>query len=70
MDILIIGFSNLFRTRILPLIDELKFLNSLSVAKYCDQTWGEVSIDIRKPLIKYDDYETALNEFKGEIVYI
>jgi len=70
MELLIIGYSNLFKNRILPLIDDLDFIDGISIAKYSEQSWDETYLRIRKPVKLFDDFESALNGFKGEIAYI
>lgn len=70
MELLIIGYSNLFKNRILPLIDELDFVEKVSIAKYSEQQWDDAYLKIKKPVQLYDDFESALIEFKGSLAYI
>lgn len=70
MDLLIIGYSKLFINRILPILDELDFVESVSIAKFCDQEWSDAYKSIKKPVVLYDDFETALDHFKGNLAYI
>lgn len=70
MELLIIGYSNLFKNRILPIIDELDFIDSVSIAKYSQQDWDDVYKNINKPVKLYDDYESALANYKGNLAYI
>lgn len=64
---LFLGYSNLIKARILPILNRLP-IKSCSIAKYEGQDWddweGLSSID------KYDTYEEGLNNFKGELVYV
>ena len=39
MDLLIIGYSSVFKNRILPLINRMSFIDSISIAKYEGQSW-------------------------------
>ena len=70
MELLIIGYSNLFKNRILPILDELDFIDSISIAKYSKQDWDDVYKNINKPVKLYEDYQTALQQFNGNIAYI
>lgn len=70
MELLIIGYSNLFKNRILPLIDELEFVEKVSIAKFSEQAWDDTYLKIKKTVQIYDDFDSAINEFKGELAYI
>ncbi len=70
MELLIIGYSNLFKNRILPIIDELDFIKSVSIAKYSKQTWDDTYKIINKPVTLYDNFENALDNFNGKLAYI
>jgi NDP-hexose-3-ketoreductase len=70
MELLIIGYSNLFKSRILPLIDALDFVEKVTIAKFSEQPWDDTYLKIKKPVQLYDDFDSALNEFKGDLAYI
>lgn len=70
MELLIIGYSNLFKNRILPLIDELDFVERVSIAKFSEQAWDDTYQKIKKPVKVYDDFDSAINDFDGELAYI
>lgn len=70
MEILVIGYSNLFKNRILHLIDELEFIDKISIAKYSAQNWDEAYKSICKPVTLYDDFDSALDNFQGDLAYI
>jgi dTDP-3,4-didehydro-2,6-dideoxy-alpha-D-glucose 3-reductase len=63
--ILFIGYSNLLRKRILPIIDKIPF-TKISVAKHELQNWETDDISF----IKYDNYEDAFNQCTPDIIYI
>jgi len=70
MNLLIIGYSKLFINRILPLIDELSFIESVSIAKFSEQEWTDSYKTIKKNVVLYDNFEVALEKFNGELAYI
>ena len=70
MELLIIGYSNLFKNRILPIIDELDFIQSVSIAKYSKQYLDDSYKKIKKQVTLYDDFESALENFNGNLAYI
>ncbi len=63
--ILFIGYSNLLRKRILPILQNVGF-DSISVAKHQSQQWDEENI----PFTKYDCFEDGFNQYDADIVYI
>jgi predicted dehydrogenase len=70
MKLLLIGYSNVFKNRIIPVIDRLDFIDSVCIAKYQDQNWDDVYQSIGKPVILYDDYISAINHCKANLVYV
>ena len=70
MDLLIIGYSSVFKNRILPLINRMSFIDSISIAKYEGQSWDNDYKVIVKPVKVYDNYKSALNEFKSGLAYV
>ena len=50
MEILIIGYSNLFKNRIIPVINELTFIKKVSIAKFAQQEWDDKYKSISKPV--------------------
>ncbi len=70
MNLLIIGYSRLFINRILPIIDELSFIESVSIAKFIEQGWNDAYKAIKKPVVLYDDFDTAIDQFRGELAYV
>lgn len=70
MEILIIGYSNLFKNRIISVINELAFIEKVSIAKFAQQEWDDKYKSISKPVELYDDYESAISEFRGNLTYI
>lgn len=65
--ILFLGYSNLIKVRILPILNRLP-IKSCSIAKYESQDWDDW--DGLSTVDKYDTYEEGLNNFKGELVYV
>ena len=70
MKILIIGYSNLFKNRILPLLDKLDFIESVCIGKYKDQEWDNSLKSITKPIKLFNDYETAISNSRADLAYI
>ena len=65
--ILFLGYSNLIKARILPILSRLS-IKSYSIAKYEGQDWDDW--DGLNTIDKYNTYEEGLNNFKGELVYV
>ena len=70
MKILFIGYSNVFKKRILPILDKLEFIDSVSIAKFIDQKWDDDYKSISKPVELFDNYEDAISKSKASIAYI
>lgn len=68
MKILFIGYSNLLKARILPVLNHTPF-DEVSIAKYAGQEWDEVALN-NKVLTRYDSFEEGLEHYDGELVYI
>ena len=68
-SILFLGYSNLLKSRILPII-ELLDIQSVSIAKFSEQKWDDELKKYTFPISLYDNYEDALNHFQGNIVYV
>ena len=70
MKILFIGYSNLLKKRILPILDRLDFIDSLSIAKSGKRSWGNVLELTSKPIELFDNYEKAICNSNSSIAYI
>jgi dTDP-3,4-didehydro-2,6-dideoxy-alpha-D-glucose 3-reductase len=70
MKILFIGFSNVLKKRILPILDRLEFIDSISIAKFGDQSWDDSYKSVSKPIDLFDDYDDAIDNSKASIAYI
>lgn len=70
MKILFIGYSNLLKNRILPILDKLEFIDSVCIAKFVDQSWDDTYKSINKPVELYDNYEDAILKSKASLAYI
>lgn len=69
ISILFLGYSNLLKNRIIPILDRLN-LSSVSIAKFEQQEWDDRYKQINLPVTLYDSYEDGLRQFKGDIVYV
>ena len=71
MDILFIGYSSLLKKRILPVLDNLDFIDEISIAKYSDQRWDDHwEKVVKKPVTLYDNYEDGINKSGANLAYI
>lgn len=68
-SILFLGYSNLVKVRILPILAKAGF-TEVSIAKYEGQPWDDDYKKCNLPVTCYDCYEDGLKAFKGDIVYI
>ena len=68
-SILFLGYSNLVKGRILPILSKAGF-TEVSIAKYEGQPWDEDYKKCGLPVKCYDNYEAGLSAFKGDLVYI
>ena len=65
--ILFLGYSNLIKARILPILKSVD-IESYSIAKYEGQDWDDWEGLSR--IEKFDTYEEGLNNFQGDLVYV
>jgi len=70
MKILFLGYSNVFKKRIIPIINNLKFIHSVIIAKYKDQKWDDSYKEINKNLELFDDYDEAFAKSNADLSYI
>lgn len=68
-SILFLGYSNLVKNRILPIVAKAGFTR-IAIAKYAGQPWDDAWQSSPVPVTRYDDYETGLDAFSGEWVYV
>lgn len=68
-SILFLGYSNLVKVRILPILSMAGF-TEVSIAKYVGQPWDDDYKKCGLPVTCYDNYEEGLANFKGNLVYI
>jgi len=68
-SILFLGYSNLVKGRILPIIAKAGF-SEVSIAKYKWQEWDDDYKNCGLPVSCYDSYEDGIKSFKGSVVYI
>ena len=68
-SIMFLGYSNLVKGRILPILKKAGF-TEVSIAKYEGQPWDEDYKNCGLPVTCYDNYEDGLANFKGDVVYI
>ena len=70
MKILFIGYSNVLKTRIFPILDRIDFLSSISISKFNDQIWDDLYKSVSKPILLFDNYDDAICNSKASIAYI
>jgi len=70
MKVLFIGYSNLLKKRIFPILDRINSIDSVEIAKFTTQSWDDEYKCITKPLKLYNEYESAFNISNADIVYI
>ena len=70
MKILFIGYSNLLKKRILPVLDRLDYIDSLSIAKSGNRSWDNILELTSKPIELFDNYEKAICSSNSSIAYI
>ena len=68
-SIMFLGYSNLVKGRILPILSKAGF-TEVTIAKYEGQPWDEDYKKCGLPVTCYDSYEEGLSHFKGDLVYI
>lgn len=68
-SIMFLGYSNLVKGRILPILKKAGF-TEVSIAKYECQPWDEDYKNCGLPVTCYDNYEDGLSNFKGDVVYV
>lgn len=68
-SIMFLGYSNLVKGRILPILKKAGF-TEVSIAKYEGQPWDEDYKNCGLPVTCYDNYEDGLANFKGDVVYV
>jgi len=70
MKLLFIGYSNLLKKRVFPILDRISHIDSVEIAKFKSQSWDDEYKCISKRVKLYDDYESAFNTSKADIAYI
>lgn len=68
-SILFLGYSNLLKARILPILSKAGY-TSVSIAKFVGQDWDEEYKKCPLPVTCYDSYEEGLKHFQGDFVYV
>jgi predicted dehydrogenase len=68
-SILFLGYSNLLKARILPILKSVD-IQSVSIAKFSKQSWDDELKKYDFPIQLFDNYEDALKYFQGNIVYV
>ena len=70
MKILFIGYSNLIKKRIIPILKYLPEIDTVCIAKYALQSWDDEHKQLTQKVELYDDYESAIQYSKAELAYI
>ena len=68
-SIMFLGYSNLVKGRILPILKKAGFAE-VTIAKYEGQPWDEDYHKCGLPVTCFDNYEEGLANFKGDLVYV
>ena len=68
-SILFLGYSNLVKGRILPILSKVG-ITEVSIAKYAGQPWDDDYQKCGLPVTCYDNYEEGLTNYKGNLVYV
>ncbi|MGV8135444.1 MAG: Gfo/Idh/MocA family protein [Mangrovibacterium sp.] len=68
-SILFLGYSNLIRQRILPILPRTGFFE-VYIAKFQEQLWDDYVDTLPYKIYKYDSYEEGLNAFNGDVIYV
>ena len=68
-SILFLGYSNFLKARVLPVVESLN-IQSVSIAKFGEQSWDDELKKYGFPIRLYENYEDAINHFQGNIVYV
>ena len=70
MKILFIGYSNLIKKRIIPILKDLTEIDTVCIAKYASQSWDDDYKQITQQVELHDDYESGIQYSKAELAYI
>jgi NDP-hexose-3-ketoreductase len=70
MKILFVGYSNVLKKRILPVLDNLEFIDSICIAKFVDQLWDDFDKPTSKSIEYFDNYEDGISKSDASIAYI
>lgn len=68
-SIMFLGYSNLVKGRILPILAKAGF-SEVTIAKYEGQPWDEDYKKCGLPVTCFDSYEEGLANYKGDLVYV
>ena len=69
LSILFLGYSNLVKGRILPILSKTPF-RQVAIAKYEGQRWDDKVREFDYQIRRYESYDEGLDEFAGDVVYI
>jgi NDP-hexose-3-ketoreductase len=72
MKILIIGYSNLFKNRIIPILYRFPIIKEVHVAKFEEQKWDDCidNINERYKVVKYNNYDDAFKSADVDLTYV
>jgi len=70
MKLLFIGYSNLLKKRIFPIIDRLEEIDSIEIAKFSNQVWDDEYKCVTKNVRLFENYESAIEFSDADLVYI
>jgi hypothetical protein len=70
MKILFLGYSKLFKNRLIPVLNQLTEITEIHIAKFKNQEWDNEYKKLNLTPILYDSYQDALKKAKIDICYI
>lgn len=70
MHLLFLGYSNLFKNRLFPVLDQIQGITKVSLAKYKQQVWDNEILISKKGIQLFDSYDDAIKNSKADLVYI
>jgi dTDP-3,4-didehydro-2,6-dideoxy-alpha-D-glucose 3-reductase len=68
-SILFLGYSNLIKQRILPILNRTTF-TEVAIAKFEGQEWDDFLNTLPYSVLKYDNYDEGIKHFRGNVVYV
>jgi dTDP-3,4-didehydro-2,6-dideoxy-alpha-D-glucose 3-reductase len=70
MKILFLGYSKLFKNKLISTINQIPEITEVHIAKFKDQKWDDEHEKILKTTYLYDDYDTAMKIANVDVAYV